>query len=56
MALRAAAHGTSFPATPVDDEFMTALAEGLPPSAGIAMGIERLVMLLGGFTAIQSTP
>lgn len=35
-------------AYPVDLQFMDALAVGIPPSAGIAMGIDRLVAILLG--------
>ncbi len=30
---------------PIDEKFMAALNEGLPPCAGIALGVDRLVML-----------
>lgn len=33
---------------PIDDKLIAALAEGLPPSAGIALGFDRLVMLATG--------
>lgn len=38
---------------PVDDKFLAALDEGLPPSAGIALGIDRLVMALTAADSIQ---
>ena len=38
---------------PIDDKLIAALAEGLPPSAGIALGFDRLVMLATGAPVID---
>lgn len=41
------------PVYPIDDKLIAALAEGLPPCAGIALGFDRLVMLATGAPAID---
>jgi elongation factor P--(R)-beta-lysine ligase len=38
---------------PIDQDFLAALAAGLPPSAGIALGFDRLVMLATGAGDIE---
>jgi lysyl-tRNA synthetase class 2 len=37
----------------VDEDFLAALAHGLPPTAGIALGFDRLAMLASGAPAIE---
>ena len=37
---------------PIDEKLMAALAEGLPPCAGIALGVDRLIMLVLGASSI----
>lgn len=38
---------------PLDENFLAALAHGMPPSAGIAIGLDRLLMLLAKASSIQ---
>jgi elongation factor P--(R)-beta-lysine ligase len=41
------------PEYPLDERLMAALVEGLPPSAGVALGVDRLVMLVTGASDIR---
>jgi len=41
------------PVYPIDHKLVAALREGLPPSGGIALGFDRLVMLATGATRIE---
>ncbi|MEE8435038.1 MAG: amino acid--tRNA ligase-related protein [bacterium] len=41
------------PAVPLDEAFLAALEEGLPPAVGMALGLDRLAMLLSGAPHIR---
>lgn len=40
---------------PIDEDFVSALKSGLPKVAGIAVGVDRLVMLASNSTSIEQT-
>lgn len=39
----------------IDENFMAALEHGLPPSGGIALGLDRLFMVLSGLSTLAAT-
>ena len=50
---RARRHALYGPDWKLDEEFLAALAFGMPPSAGIAMGFDRLAMIASGASRID---
>ena len=38
---------------PIDERFMASLADGIPPSGGNALGVDRLIMLIAGAKQID---
>jgi elongation factor P--(R)-beta-lysine ligase len=48
VAERARRHAASGPDWALDEDFLAALGHGMPPSAGIALGFDRLAMIASG--------
>ncbi len=49
---RARRHALTGPDWPLDEDFLTALAHGMPQGAGIALGFDRLAMIASGASTI----
>ena len=52
-AMDATSHGEADPDWPLDEDFLTALAHGMPAAAGIALGFDRLAMIAAGADRID---
>ncbi|MGM0595428.1 MAG: EF-P lysine aminoacylase EpmA [Myxococcota bacterium] len=39
---------------PLDEKFLNSLKEGMPPTSGIALGLDRLIMLFAGTSKIEN--
>ena len=53
--IRKQVYGDAFPESPIDENFISALKEGMPPSSGIALGVDRLIMVMSGENILEET-
>ncbi len=52
---RAQRHVQGLPFMPMDERLLAALGEGLPPCAGVALGLDRLLLVFNGLTQLSDT-
>jgi len=55
LSTRRSIYKDRYPDIPIDEEFIEALKEGMPPCSGIALGVDRMVMLFAGEKDIRNT-
>lgn len=49
----AARRARGLPLYPIDERFLQALRRGCPPAAGVALGVDRMLMAVGGYAQID---